>query len=353
MINSFLIEEGLPIRLSFCIPTYNRSALLEQALAVLLDQWHTDLTPAQRGQVEIAISDNCSPDETPTVVQKIAADYPHLRLTYFRQPENRGGDANILHAMQMGRGEFVYLLSDDDLLLPGAVAKLFALMEIYPNADGFFLNTKSFVTDPLEPSAPNFLLQEDTSLAGKDASLCFYGTWITFISALAFRRTLIAGKRYDTRIGTFLVQSYFYLDALAAAQSIVITREPFLAVRDNNTGGYNFFEIFVTHFAELMAYAKGQGYSRVSVKKVMHKHLTQFIAPFVATFKLHGSYGRLQPNFRDGTKRLLAEYGLSPFLILGLLPFMSAPRFLIRGVQSAARLLKRRRMMSAEAVDLS
>jgi glycosyltransferase involved in cell wall biosynthesis len=341
--------EVWPIQFSICIPTYNRSALLEQALSALLDQWHTDLSPSQRCLVEIAVSDNCSPDDTSAVVQRAAVAYPGLCLTYFRQRENRGGDANILHAMQMGRGEFVYLLSDDDLLLPGALAKLFSLLETYPEADGFFLNTRSFVQDIREKTLPNFPLTEDLQIVGKDASLLLFGTWITFISALAFRRTRIAGKQYEERVGTFLVQSYFYLDLLAEARFIVATHEPFLAVRDNNTGGYNFFEIFVTHFADLMRHAQVLGYSKAATRQVLNRHLKSFVTPFIATFKLNGAYGSLQPDFRDGVRRLLAEYGASPFLIFGLLPLVSLPRGLVRGLQTVVRFLKKRPAAAAEA----
>ena len=341
--------EAVAIRISFCIPTYNRSALLDEALSVLLGQWQSDLSPSQRSLVEIAVSDNCSPDETAAVVQRQAAAHPGLCLTYFRQLENRGGDANILHAMQMGRGEFVYLLSDDDLLLPGALAKLFALMETHPDADGFFLNTQAFVRNIQENTPPNFRLQEDMRIVGKDACLLFFGTWITFISALAFRRARIAERHYEERIGTFLLQSYLYLDVLAEAQVIVATREPFLAVRDNNTGGYNFFEIFVTRFADLMRHAQVLGYSKAVTRQVLNRHLKSFLAPFVATFKLHGKYGSLQPDFRDGAQRLLAEYGPSPFLIFGMLPFMYAPRILVCGLQMAVRLLKRRPQIVAGA----
>ena len=334
-------EENAPLRISFCIPTYNRSALLEQALSALTQQWYADLTPTQRGMVEISVSDNCSQDDTPAVVQRVAAAHPGLCLVYFCQSENRGGDANILKAMQMGRGEFVYLLSDDDLLLPGALAKLFALMETHPEADGFFLNTKSFVHDVQENTPTNFPLSEDIILVGKDACLHFYGTWITFISALAFRRARIAGKQYEERIGTFLVQSYFYLDFLAEARSIVATCEPFLAVRGYNSGGFNFFEVFVTQFRALLAHAEYLGFSKQVVETVLDKHLYSYLAPHIAAFRIREDFGSFQPDFRDAAQRLFAVYGKSPFLLFGLLPVLVVPRSLLRSLHRGLKLLRK------------
>jgi glycosyltransferase involved in cell wall biosynthesis len=335
--NSSLMEAP---RISFCIPTYNRSALLAQALSTLLEQCRTDLSSAQRSQVEIVVSDNCSPDNTSAVVEGMVTAYPELCLTYFRQPENRGGDANILHTMQMGRGEFVYLLSDDDLLLPGAVAKLFALMETHPEADGFFLNTRSFVEDICEKTLPNFRLTEDLQIVGKDASLLFFGTWITFISALAFRRSRIAGKLYEGRIGTFLVQSYFYLDFLAEARSIVATNEPFLGVRGYNSGGFSFFEVFVTQFRALLFHAEELGFSQHVLAAVSKRHLRSYLAPHIIAFRIRDDMGTFRPDIRDAAGRLFTVYGKSPFLLFGLLPVLVMPRRLLQTLHRSLKWLR-------------
>ena len=69
------------------------------------------------------VLDNASPDETPAVVAQAQADFPHVPLRYVRRPENIGPDANFTDALTQARGKFLYLLSDDDVLLPGAVAE--------------------------------------------------------------------------------------------------------------------------------------------------------------------------------------------------------------------------------------
>jgi len=326
--------------LSICIPTYHRAALLGDALRAVAVQWAEDLTDEQRERIEIVISDNHSPDETAASVSTIKEQYPSLRLSYFCQPENKGPDANILSAARMASGDYLYLLSDDDILLPGALAEMLALIQTHPELDAFCLNTRPFLQYPSEETPTDFAVTEDHTIAGRDACLQFLGTRITFLSLCLMRRERLLLETYDAFIGSRFMHSYLYLDILAGGRGMLVTRRAFLAVRRENTGGYNFFEVFVSHFADLMRYARRQGYAETAVKSVLSRHLTRYIAPFVAMFKLRGAYGTLQPDYRDGARRLLAEYGPRPFLVFGLLPLMFAPRLLTRGLQSVARALR-------------
>ena len=328
------------ILLSLCIPTYRRAGLLEEGLCAVLGQWADDLTPLQRGQVEIVISDNASPDETPQVVACVQEAYPGLRLISFRQPENKGADANILNAAGLAAGEYVYLLSDDDILLPGALAEMLRLIGAHPGQAAFCVNTRPFVQDPAEETAPVLPVDSDRVISSPDECLRFLGTRLTFLSHLLFRRDRLTPAAYLPFIGTNILQAHLFVDVLAEGGGMCVTRRVFLATRENNTGGYNFFEVFVSSFGGLMRYARVRGYSEAAIRVVLTRHLTRFLTPFVATFKLQGAYGGLQPDFRDGARRLLAEYGPRPFLVFGLLPLMFAPPRLVRGLRAAVRLVR-------------
>ncbi len=99
-------------KLSICIPTYNRARYLAETLDNVIAQ-ATD-------EVEIVVSDNASPDDTAEIVKSRQEKFP--RLTYFRQPENLGADRNYLQSVALASGEWCWLLGDDDLLEPGAIA---------------------------------------------------------------------------------------------------------------------------------------------------------------------------------------------------------------------------------------
>lgn len=131
--------------LSICIPTYNRSAHLARCLQAAV-------VSARRagGSVEICVSDNCSTDDTPEVVRAAQAAWP---LRYQRTAKNIGAAANFLEAVGMARGEFVWLIGDDDLLLPESASTMVSLIEAHPGIDYFFVNAWR-LSSSLVPSYP-------------------------------------------------------------------------------------------------------------------------------------------------------------------------------------------------------
>src|SRR5262245_45616795 len=110
--------EGSPslprFKLSFCIATYNRAAFLKDALEAIVTQATDDC--------EIVISDNASTDDTEEVVSGFKNRCAFLR--YFKQDKNVGPDRNFDNAVALARGEFCWLMADDDMLKPGAVARI-------------------------------------------------------------------------------------------------------------------------------------------------------------------------------------------------------------------------------------
>src|SRR5579864_5029228 len=102
--------------LTIAIPTYNRAECLKELLSVLADQLKNE------PRVELIISDNASPDETPSVVQEFVDR--GLRVRYFRNAQNIGADANFLQCFEQARGKYVWLFSDDDLIVRGGLAKI-------------------------------------------------------------------------------------------------------------------------------------------------------------------------------------------------------------------------------------
>jgi len=101
-------------RLSLCIATYNRSAFLGAMLESIIGQ--------VTNECEIVVSDNASTDDTAEVVATFARRFDRVR--YFRQDENKGIDRNFDRAVEISSGEYCWLLPDDDVIKPDAVATI-------------------------------------------------------------------------------------------------------------------------------------------------------------------------------------------------------------------------------------
>lgn len=90
---------------SIGIPTYNRAdSYLGYALRSAVNQTYKN--------IEIIVSDNCSPDNTESVVK--AFDDPRIR--YYRQTENIGPVKNRHFCLEQSRGDYFVMLLDDDLI---------------------------------------------------------------------------------------------------------------------------------------------------------------------------------------------------------------------------------------------
>ena len=315
--------------LSLCIPTYNRANLLRQALEAAMVQANEN--------VEIVVSDNASTDGTEAVLAEIASASPGICLRVFRQVQNWGPDANIYEAVKQARGEFVYILSDDDVLLPGAVEKLFSLIEAYPNCDAFALNIRSFAVRPDEDSPVWFAGDKDAVVLDRNAALaCFRPMQLMFLSVFAFRRTLALARDYSQFAGTNLLQSYLFLDVLARGGGLVVTAKPFLAQRKDNTGGWTFWKVMTTNLHTLMNYAQEAGFPPAVISTLMQRHLTEDLYIATRYFKLMPPRASFTPRpaaYWDGIKRLLRIYGAHPFLLFRLIPLILTPSLLLRQVR--------------------
>lgn len=100
------------------ITTYNRSELLRHAIQSVLNQTLKD--------IEIIILDDASSDDTKSVV----ASYSDKRITYIRQKKNVGFTRNFKTGIKKASGTYIFLLSDDDMILrPDSLSILYNEMK--------------------------------------------------------------------------------------------------------------------------------------------------------------------------------------------------------------------------------
>lgn len=117
-------------RLSICVTTYNRAAILDDCLERLRP------VAEQAGQIELLVSDNGSTDDTWAVIERHAALNPAIAAHRFA--ENRGMWANRTNALFQARGELVVFLADDDSLILDNLAPYVERMEREPDIVGTY-----------------------------------------------------------------------------------------------------------------------------------------------------------------------------------------------------------------------
>lgn len=108
------------IKLSICIPTYNRV----NKLLLLLESIEKQIKNSFEAEVEIVISDNASSDTTENKVLEFIEKNKHIKINYNKNIKNMGIDFNIRNVIEKSQGEYVWLLGDDELLKEKAIEKL-------------------------------------------------------------------------------------------------------------------------------------------------------------------------------------------------------------------------------------
>jgi glycosyltransferase involved in cell wall biosynthesis len=177
------------MKLSICIPTYNRAGHLADCLNSII------LCNSQSTyKFEICISDNDSNDETEDVVRQAQEK---IDIKYHNNASNIGISRNFLHVVSMAEGDFVWLIGDDDLLMPNAIVELYSLIENHPNVDFFYVNSFHLHTEFLE----NYSSPFDTANLPKD--MVPFSTW-NFDGEISFLDLVNPKISFDFLGGMFL-----------------------------------------------------------------------------------------------------------------------------------------------------
>ena len=112
------------MKLSICIPTWNRCKDLDRCLNSIMGQ----ITQ----EVEIIVCDNNSTDGTENMVKQY--QFP---IRYYKNDTNIGAEANALKVASYAIGDYIWILGDDDVLKAG---KLEPILNKLNNHSVYFVN---------------------------------------------------------------------------------------------------------------------------------------------------------------------------------------------------------------------
>ncbi|ARV57698.1 glycosyl transferase [Nostocales cyanobacterium HT-58-2] len=140
---------------SVIIPTYNRPDYLKQAINSAIKQTYQN--------IEIIVSDNCSPESPQALVES----FGDSRIRFFRQQENVGMFTNQMNAFKMAQGKYVASLHDDDMWNEDFLEKLVPPLE--ENLDVILAFSDQYIIDA--QGEINYPLTEEYTKAYKRHSL--------------------------------------------------------------------------------------------------------------------------------------------------------------------------------------
>lgn len=119
--------------LSICIPTFNRLHCLEKCIeSICLAKSESKL------KVELCISDNNPEGNAENIINKFKN---LIDINYVVNKENIGLGYNILKSSMMARGEFSWIIGNDDIILPNAFNRLNNHFKNHKNVDFYFINS--------------------------------------------------------------------------------------------------------------------------------------------------------------------------------------------------------------------
>jgi glycosyltransferase involved in cell wall biosynthesis len=308
--------------LTIAIPTYNRRGLLQETLESVIPQ----VTDA----MEVLIASNGSTDGTDSLMETYCRKYPFIR--YIKRDVNKGIDANIHRCVLESSGKFVHLLSDDDILLPGAVDNIFDKIKRYPESGFFFYNICSFDSpfDLQKLKEPNFRSDFDLVFDDKNKFIRHIHVFATLMSSFVVNRE-IWNKVPDrtSYIGTDIYLSYVLFAHVAACEQVVFLARPSVAVRAQYTGSYRIFYAFAYQWSILLLKkAVALGYDRKIMKKIFRRCILTDLVPRVHAVK-SGEIG--SPIDRASVR----------YLVTSTYPFLNAWLFLYPALLLPVRLHKK------------
>ena len=177
---------------SVIMPCFNHARFLPAAIESVLAQSHAEL--------ELIVTDDCSRDDSWTVMQEYARRDTRVRLV--RHAANGGLPKSRNDAMAVSRGEFLAFCDSDDVWNPDKLAVQLALLAQHPDCDMTYCDT-DIIDEHGRPTGRTF--SERFPLPDEFSGLLFESlvlrNFINVQSAMIRRRCLETTSGFDEDLG--------------------------------------------------------------------------------------------------------------------------------------------------------
>jgi len=107
--------------LTICIPSFDRHTQLRNLVENLVSQELIE-------RCKIIIQDNCSQPAYSEILTEILDEQSHIKIEVCRNVTNVGMSGNILKCFEVANSEWLWIISDDDKLMPSAIKTVLMML---------------------------------------------------------------------------------------------------------------------------------------------------------------------------------------------------------------------------------
>lgn len=293
-------------KLSICIPTLNRGSYIGETLESIVSQLEDG--------VEVVIVDGGSTDDTERVVNSYQHTYPDIRYikkdSSEKKPSNEGFDRDCDHAVELAGGEYCWLMTDDDLLMQGAIRKV--LSELGKSFAVIVASVEvrnKDLTKVLAPRRPNLLQDQIFQPSNWNQFAAKVGSHLTFVGAVIVDREFWLSRNRGKYFGTGFVHVGAIFDE-PISKDVLVIAAPLVTIRFGNAQWSNrAFQIWMFGWPELIwsfATISMEAKQVITPKEPWNDLKTLLLQRTLGTYSLSEYQLFLKKRFPSKGRRVLA-----------------------------------------------
>lgn len=145
------------LRLSIIVPFYNVEKYIEQCIRSLYNQ------DIPQDEYEVICVDDCPPDGSRAIVERLQTEYPTLRLICHERNKKLGGARNT--GIRAAQGKYIMFVDSDDYIMPNCLGRLVSEMDA-TDVDYMLFDNGSFIDGVCK--FPTLVTKETEIMNGPD-----------------------------------------------------------------------------------------------------------------------------------------------------------------------------------------
>lgn len=251
------------IILTICLPTYNRENFIKNQIDFFESE--VKIEPSILTNVRFIVGNNASTDNTTEVLAQLNKKNPFFEVIH--NNENLGLVGNIINLLNHSYSEYVWFVSDDDILSKGILVEILNILKNHNQLEFVFLN---FLLNNKKAFTGKVGYRTDGKEAAMEIYRERYGA-LVFMTSCVYKRNNLLEIANSPMFG-WLSGPLFYSLYSCSKNNIFITNKEWVSFTPNN-GSYDSLGIVLKlKFEEYIPILEGIvdfGYSKHDVKRTI------------------------------------------------------------------------------------